>query len=260
MCSSNHSPDRQPFAASSGNARLQDTAHSGAGQGFGNTKGARLRALAAALSFATPLPLVAQAQTASPHFIQRFLIYYGGGPALTSSNTSQLAKYDLIDIDRFRYADIAPTTWAAVKTVNPNVQFYLYEIGPEVYNNQDSLPVVSLNSLGRYNVSRRNPMGSLNGNLPQVFQVDVFGKRIYSAAYSNPGAGIYSYLMDFGSSTYQSYWVSSVQADIANQPWVADGVFADNCLTFPAAGGYRPRHWSLWANCSILPGTQRWHA
>jgi hypothetical protein len=29
-----------------------------------------------------------------------------------------------------------------------------------------------------------------------------------------------------------------VRADIVDQPWVADGVFVDNCLTLANAGGY----------------------
>jgi hypothetical protein len=68
--------------------------------------------------------------------------------------------------------------------------------------------------------------------------VDASGKRIYSTAYSNVATGQYSYLMDFGSAAYQSYWITGVKADIIDQPWVADGLFADNCLTLAAAGGY----------------------
>src|SRR5260221_101917 len=30
--------------------------------------------------------------------------------------------------------------------------------------------------------------------------------------------------------TYQSYWLTAVKADIVDQPWIADGVFADECI------------------------------
>src|SRR6185436_14487514 len=58
------------------------------------------------------------------------------------------------------------------------------------------------------------------------------------AWFSNTGAGQYFYLMDFGSASYQAYWVESVRTDVANQPWAADGIFADICMTFPAAAGH----------------------
>jgi len=181
-------------------------------------------------------PLAAQA--GSTKFIPTFLVYYGGGPALVASDAARLAKFELIDTDRFRYQDIGSNTWAAIKALNPNVQIYLYEIGPEFYNYHDTYAQVSLNDLGRYNVSRGHPMGSLNGNHPELFQLDSGGRRIYSVNFSNPGGNQYSYLMNFGSSAYQSYWVTGVKADIIDQPWKADGIFADNCLTFSSAGGY----------------------
>jgi hypothetical protein len=197
---------------------------------------AAMRAVAFALVLGAACPVAAQ--TGSAKFIPTFLVYYGGGPKLVASDAAKLAKFDLIDIDRFRYNNIGPNTWAAIKAINPNVEIYVYEMGPEVYNNQDALPQVSLNTLGRYNVSRGHPMGSLNGNAPGLFQLDPAGRRIYSVPYSNPGAGTYSYLLDFGASAYQSYWVTAVKADIVDQPWVADGVFTDNCLSLPADGSY----------------------
>ena len=196
-----------------------------------------LRAAAFALLLGTAVS--APAQTAgSNRFIPMFLVYYGGGPALVASDAARLAKFDLLDIDRFRYNSISPTTWSAIKSLNPNIAIYLYEMGPESQNYMDSTPVISINGLGRYDVSRGHSMGSLNGNHPELFLVDASGNRIYNAGFSNPGANQFWYLMDFGSSTYQAYWIEAVKADIANQPWVADGVHADNCLTFSAAGGY----------------------
>src|SRR5512146_1216607 len=189
----------------------------------------QLRAAVAASLLAAAAALHCAAAAAAGS-VQTFLVYYGGGPSLTASDAPTLAKFDLIDIDRFRYQQISPSTWAAIKAANPATQIFLYEIGPEFYNDQDSLPQVSLNALGRYDVSRGHPMGSLDGNHPELFLLDAAGNRVYSVAYSNPGSNHFSYLMDFGASAYQSYWTTAVKADIADQPWVADGVFADNCL------------------------------
>src|SRR5258708_5915769 len=197
-----------------------------------------IRAAVFALLLGASLPLAAQT-TGSVKFIPTFLIYYGGGPTLVAADAPNLAKFDLIDIDRFRYQDIGPNTWAALKAINPNVQIYLYEDGPEVNNQQDSMAQFYLNNLGRYNVSRGHPMGSLNADHPELFLRDAAGNYIYNTWNSNVSTGQYYYLLDFGSTAYQSYWVTAVKADIADHPWVADGIFADLCVTFPAAaGGY----------------------
>ena len=211
------------------------TAH--CGNGLATKFFAALRESAVSLVIAAAaLPAVAQAQ--STKFFPTFLVYYGGGPTLTSADVPKLAKYDMIDIDRFRYNDIGSNTWAAIKALNPNSRIFLYEMAPESPSYLDSTQQVYLNGLGRHNVSRGHPMGSLNGDQPALFQLDASGNRIYSTGYSNPGANQYWYLMDFGSSAYQSYWVTAVKADIVDQPWVADGVFADNCATTAGQAGY----------------------
>ena len=197
-----------------------------------------LRSLVFALLLGAVSPLAAQTATGPNKFIPMFLVYYGGGPALVATDAAKLAKFDLLDTDRFRYNQLAPTTWSAIKALNPNIQIYLYEMGPESQNYMDTTPVVSINGLGRFNVSRGHSMGSLNGNHPELFQLDASGNRIYNAGFSNPAANQFWYLMDFGNPTYQAYWIEAVKTDIATQPWVADGVHADNCLTFSAAGGY----------------------
>lgn len=171
------------------------------------------------------------AQTGSTKFIPTFLIYYGAGPNLVSADAPKLAKFDLIDIDRFRYYDFGPSAWAAVKSFNPAVQIYLYEDGAEASNFDDATAPVYLNNLGRYDVSRGHSMGSLNGDHPELFLVDAQGNRVYNTQYLSPIVNQHLYLMDFGSAAYQSYWMEAVNADIVSQPWVADGVFADNCPT-----------------------------
>ncbi len=127
------------------------------------------------------------AATGSTKFIPTFLVYYGRGAPLNAGNLPTLAKFDLIDIDRFRYADIntnpcngGATTWAAIKCANPDAQIYLYELGPEDTNFHDGVPQLLLNVIDRYDVSRGHSMGSLNGAHPELFLTDSLGLRVYS--------------------------------------------------------------------------------
>ncbi len=198
-------------------------------------------AILALLLVGSGLPLQAiGAATGSNKFIPTFLVYYGAAPALVASDAPSLAKFDLLDFDRFRYAQIAPSAWSAIKSINPNVQIYLYELGPEDSNFHDGTPQFYLNDIARYDVSLGHSMGSLNGNHPELFLTDSGGNRLYSTAYSNPAVNQYVYLMDFGAAAYHSYWLEAARADIVNQPWVADGIFADNCIALhhPAFGTY----------------------
>src|SRR6266513_1924249 len=195
-----------------------------------------IRAAAFALLVGVASPVAAQ--TAPGKSIQTFLLYYGGGATLVASDAAKLAKFDLLGFDRFRYNQIGSNTWAAIKALNPNMNIYLYVDGPNMYNDQDANSAMNINTLAPYTVSRGHPMGSLNGNHPELFQLDSGGNRIYNNVYSNPGANHYFYLMDFGSSAYQSYWVTALKADIADQPWVADGVFTDDCIADQAQSGY----------------------
>ena len=195
-----------------------------------------LRAAAFALLMGATLPVAAQ--TAPGKSVQTFLLYYGGGPTLVASDAASLAKFDLLDFDRFRYNQIGSNTWATIKTLNPNMRIYLYVDGPDIYNDQDAQSSLFINTISRYNVSRGHPMGSLNGNHPELFLLDSGGNRIYATAFSNPAGGKFDYLMDFGSAAYQSYWLTAIKADVVDQPWVADGIFTDDCVAFPAQVGY----------------------
>src|SRR5437879_29129 len=175
----------------------------------------------------TPAPL-----SGSCKFIPNFLAYLSGGPALVAADAPKLAKFDGIEINRARYNEINPNgnTWAEIKSYNPDLQIFVYESGTENSNFHDSVPQVYLNDISRYDLSRGHPMGSLNGDHPELFLLDSAGGRIYYTQLSNVAANDYWYLMDFGDATYQAYWLSAVKAYIVDQPWVADGVFADECL------------------------------
>src|SRR5258708_12016126 len=98
-----------------------------------------IRAAVFALLLGASLPLAAQT-TGSVKFIPTFLIYYGGGPTLVAADAPNLAKFDLIDIDRFRYQDIASNTLAAPKTINPHAPNHFYQNGPAASTPPTSTP------------------------------------------------------------------------------------------------------------------------
>src|SRR5712691_12851463 len=105
-----------------------------------------LHTAACALLLCAALPLqVAATATGSAKFIPTFTAYYGGGPTLVAADAPLLAKFDLIDTDRFRYYEMSPNTWAAIKAINPNVQIYLYEMGSEAPSYLDGTPQLFLN-------------------------------------------------------------------------------------------------------------------
>src|SRR5258708_9764503 len=186
-----------------------------------------LRIAACALLLCAALPLqVAATATGSARFIPTFALYFGGAPTLIAADAPLLAKFDLFCADRFRYYEMSPNAWAAIKAINPNVQIYLYEMGSEAPSFLDGAAQVYLNGLGRYNVSRGHPMGSLNGGPPEFFLLDSRGHRIYNVPYSNPAANQYWHLMDFGAPAYQSYWLTAAWGPIVVQPRGAGGVFA----------------------------------
>ncbi len=164
--------------------------------------------------------------SAATKFIPTFAIYYGTG--ISAASTTLLENFDLIDADRRLVTTNGTGLWSTIKTADPDTQIYLYEMGPETADNEDTFPQVQLNTIARYNtVPSGSALASLNGNYPGLFLLDPGGNRIYVPGYTN------DYEMDFGSTTYQTYWLTAVDEDIINQPWVADGVFADNCNALP---------------------------
>src|SRR5262249_46501594 len=117
---------------------------------------AALSARAAAFAILLGAAFSTAAQTTgSSKFIPMFLVYYGGGPALVASDAAKLAKFDLLDIDRFRYNSISPSTWSAIKALNPNIRIYLYEMGSESQNYMDSTAVIFLKGLRQDHLSSR---------------------------------------------------------------------------------------------------------
>ena len=150
-------------------------------------------------------------------FIQTFIVKYGN---IIPNELAMLAKYDMIDGNRFLYDDIDGNTWAAIKAINPNTEIFLYQTS-RARDDNDKQSVMFLNDVGRWNISRNHSMGSLNINNPELFLLDSNSNRIFTPAWSN------SHLMDVGSNNYINYWLEATIHDLANQPWTADGVFID---------------------------------
>ncbi len=180
-----------------------------------------LVALGFLLVLLVSLPLFVNAQGTYHKFIRTFAIR-GGGNSLESGDEIVLAKFDLVDFNRFHYDDINGDTWKTIKAINPDTEIYLYQLGRTVGNDSDGKPIIYLNNLGRWNISRGHSMGTLNIDNPEMFLLDSAGNRINVPAYPH------EWLMDVGSTKYQNYWLEGTIHDIVDQPWTADGVFVDN--------------------------------
>lgn len=182
-------------------------------------------------------PAVCGAEDSQRKFIQTAAVVYGGNGEkhLQPEDAAALARFDLLDIARYRFSQINGNTYAAIKAINPQVQIYSYLEGQFTRNDQDGYHVSALSTLGRHNISRGHSMGSLNADNPQLFLLDALGQRIFNIAYSNPGENAFSYLMDFGSTSYLSYFLESVRTDVVGRNWQADGLFVDDLSILPAA-------------------------
>jgi hypothetical protein len=161
------------------------------------------------------------AQETDHKFIRTFAIRIGGS-SLEPGDEVLLAKFELVNFNRFHYNDINGDTWGTIRAINPNVELYLYQAGRSTRDIDDHKPIVYLNNLGRWNISRGHSMGSLNIDNPELFLLDSDSNRIYSPSYPD------SWLMDVGSKAYQDYWIEATIHDIVDQPWTVDGVFVDN--------------------------------
>jgi uncharacterized repeat protein (TIGR01451 family) len=172
------------------------------------------------------------ANAAPKKFINTFYVYWGYsvGAVGAAADVPVLGKYDLLGLDRWYYDYIDGGVWNAIRAVNPQVQIYLYQMGPEAPNYKDTNLPQYLNGLGRFDLSRGHSMGSLNGDNPDLFLLDANGQRLYNFSFLSPVNNEYWYLMDFGSSRYWSYWIEGTVSDVIAQPWVADGIFVDNSV------------------------------
>ncbi|MFA6102347.1 MAG: putative glycoside hydrolase [Victivallaceae bacterium] len=168
-----------------------------------------------------------------------------GGSGLVSGDQNTIAKYDLVALNRFFWNDINGDSWGAIKSINPNINIYLYQLGSEINDDSDGYSIEYLNNLGRWNNRRTVPGTNVNQDHPEFFLLDsaVPGNRIYNTGYPD------SWRMDVGLADYQNYWLAATINDIVNQNWAADGVFMDNCLTLGGGASSVPAKYStnaLW--------------
>lgn len=161
------------------------------------------------------------AQAGTNPFIQTVLTLYTN--PIKREDIPQLAKYDVLDLNRFNYDDVNQNTWGSIRQLNPDIEIYVYQLGSETNVVQDDFDTVYLNSIARFKKSRGSSAGALDTNLPKLFLLNDNGERIFNPNFPN------TVLMDFGSVVYQKYWVEATLQDIVNKPWKADGVFIDNC-------------------------------
>ncbi len=159
------------------------------------------------------------------HFINPFLVYYGGGRHFKIDDFDTLKKFDVLILDRFRYKE-KQNTWKKLKSRNREQKIFLYQLGPEISTKKDHYRAFYLNNIGRFDVSRGHSMGNVNNNNEEFFLLDRSGNRIFRQQYPD------DYLLDFGNPEFSRYWLEATVRDIVDRAWVADGVMMDNGLTY----------------------------
>jgi hypothetical protein len=153
-------------------------------------------------------------------FIKTCLVRIGGAP-LRAGDDVALSQYDIIFANKSHYDDIRGNSWRAIKSINPGTEIYVYTTINHVSQRGDSRSTVSLNNVGRYNISRGHHMGSLNLGNPDLFLRDSIGRRL-----STPTSSDLLWL-DFGHYRFQAYAVAATVNDHVGHPWTADGVYSD---------------------------------
>jgi len=142
-----------------------------------------------------------------------------GGSAIAAEEANILAKFDMIDANRFHYDDVNNDTWGTIRAINPNIVIFLYQTS-RVGDDDDEKSIMFLNNVSRWNISRDHSMGNLNIDNPELFLLDSRENRIITPVWL-------TYVMDVGSDRWINYWLEATINDLSNQPWTADGVFID---------------------------------
>jgi hypothetical protein len=157
-------------------------------------------------------------------FIQTFTVKLRGGEKLAPGDERLLAKFDMILITRNWHDAINGDTWAAIHRVDPATEIYIQSEGPTIWREHDRAEPKWLKGIARYENARGHSMGSINEDHPEFFLLKADGGRClaYKSNYRE------RFLMDFGSPSYQEFWLEAVTQDIIRQPWRADGVHIDN--------------------------------
>ncbi len=155
--------------------------------------------------------------------VRQMLIYYGGAPALSDDIARDIAAFDLLAIDRWRYRDLRPDSWTRLRQLNPNILIFLYQLGPQSSTANDRQDKFYLNNISRYSHSRGHPMGAVTSG-----KNDWILKNYPGSPIRPPDLPDFVQL-DFGSPTFQRYWATATEMDVLTQSWRADGIIIDNC-------------------------------
>lgn len=185
----------------------------------------------AVLLFFIAFPIMVQSaasagKAASGKFVNTLLVYYGAAPRLDTSLIRGFEPFDMVVIDRFRFPKVNGNTWQALKAQNPHQIVLVYQMGPQISLEKDDLPVIGLNGLGRYEVSRGHSRGDIKNDNPEFILKNTVGNELLVSVYET------DYQLDFGDSGVQEYWYEATKADVVTQPWRGDGVMIDNCTPY----------------------------
>lgn len=177
-----------------------------------------LSAVIAALLLSSPLSNAAEERTISPMQVSF------GSVRLDRKKALELAKFDVVVIDRFGYDRVATDTWSLIKkngdTANNKPTLLLYQLGPFVRDDTDKQTPFYLNNVGRYNNER-----GVSGDATAVSKQDWFLKNNQGSTLTAYDA--HTHYLDFGNKDFRDYWKRVTQSDIVKQKWKADGVFMD---------------------------------
>lgn len=191
--------------------------------------GPRLWVVASTLAAASLLAAGAIAATtadsgpAGNGAIRWTLIYYGNAPPLREATLPLIARFDLVAIDRWRYQDLRPDSWTALRRANPAVTILTYQLGPQAATTWDQQQTVYLNNIARYRMSRGRPGGTLAQDHAEWLLSTPIGTPFVLA-----DAPDFVWL-DFGDPGLIDFWLGATKADLVDRPWTADGVLVDNC-------------------------------
>ena len=150
-----------------------------------------------------------------------------GSSALASGDENSIAKHDIAILNRCVWNDIGGNSWGIIKSINPGIELYLYQVGSIVCDYSDSMTIERVNNVARWNnrrISDGGPGTAVNLDHPEFFLLDSSNNRI------NSTGSTVNWWLDFGLTEYQNYFLDCTINDIVEQSWVADGIFQDNCL------------------------------
>ena len=160
-------------------------------------------------------------QSADAKFINLWLSRVGG-KNLVNEDAANLAKFDIIVLQKIHYNDIGGDSYGAIKAINPNIKIYLYAQTVTLGPGQDSFSTLNLTSFGRYDISRGHSMGSFNRDHPELFLLNSSGERVQWTYHTAT-----RYWLDFGNSDLYDYAIEAITTDYVGRTWTADGIFND---------------------------------